>query len=110
MTRVKIDQERLAHGLERGIGRVEDAVVEYFLIPRKYRLRVPVCGLVSIAIQDNLAHKGVESTLQLSWPEFPFDSEYKHVVPVTSEAGNQQTIDAAYSHLFEYVGLDHDYE
>lgn len=106
-----IDYEKLAFGLERGIGRVEDDYVDYWAIPKRYRLRTRTCELASIAIQENLRQQGVHSEVKIGNLPVPIDKETKHVVTVLGEKDSDLTaIDATCSQLLGMVGLSWSYE
>lgn len=111
MINLSVDHEKLVFGLERGIGRVEDYVVHYWAIPKKYRLRTRTCGLASLAIQENLRQQEFSSAVKIRNLPVPIDGETQHVVSVLAEKDNDPTIiDATYSQLLGMVGLSWNYE
>lgn len=108
---VNIDPEKLAFGLQRGLGRVEDAAFDYFTIPKDYRLRMPMCGLVSLAIQEYMRSLGVSTDLYSSSPKLPFDPALEHVVPlIDMDGGDPLVVEGTFSQFLDYVGLNWSYE
>lgn len=109
MVEVIVDKEKLAHGLERGIGAANDI---YESIPRKYRLRTTVCGIASTAIRDYTRREGIPSRLVASRPQLEFDPRMGHAMPLIGAEGDPDptVIDASYSQFLSYAGLHWGYE
>lgn len=104
MSNVVIDTEKLAHGLEVGIGHTR-TVFERIAEPR--RLRSGCCGLVSAAIYEYAKHEDIPAQLLVSKPALPFDEELQHVFVAVGEAGeSQRIVDASYSQFLGHVGLN----
>ncbi len=112
MSRVVINQDLLAGGLQRGIGHIE-GWSGYLVVPLRYRLRVPVCALASLAVQEHLLTKGVKTSVLISRPELPFEDEDKveHIVAVAeTDEGEPTIIDASFSQLLGLVGMGWSYD
>ena len=108
MTKVFIDTEKLASGLEQGIADSNDFFSYY---PAEHRLRGPVCGVVSTAIQLYLHSSGIDSELIISKPKLPFDSSLEHVYLLIGMVGTDRVVvDASYSQFLSFVGLREGYE
>lgn len=109
MTEVLVDTEKLADGLELGIGHTDN----YFRLvaPREDRLRMTACGLVSTAIDRYALREGLPSRLMISQPKLPFDADIQHVVVLIDPDGSDPTlIDASPSQFLAYAGLTVAYE
>jgi hypothetical protein len=108
MSKVVIDYEQLAYGLEEGISHT-DTIFAY--LPYQYRLRASPCGLVSSGIHEYAKKEGLPSRLLISTPNIPVDLEMQHVVVGIGEEDTDLTlIDGSYSQFLGYVGLTETYE
>lgn len=91
--------ESLEHKLEQGLGHVYKGGL--FSLPPELRLRMGVCGIASIAVQEILRDEGVSSQLLLSRPELPVDETMDHVFVMTDDI----IIDPTYSQFVQYAGV-----
>lgn len=101
---LKIDYEKLAFGLERGIGNTRTIFAS--LEPHE-RLRITPCGLVSSAIHAYATRQGIDSMLAISNPQLDFDPKMQHVIPLLGHPDHTPTVvDASPSQFLTYVGLN----
>ncbi len=109
MSEVSVDREKLAYGLERGIGNSKTIFRE---VPKKYRLRVAPCGLVSTAISEYLRDMHVQHELIISRLFLSHEPDMQHVFPVIGDIyeDDPAAIDASYSQFLGHVGLHWGYE
>lgn len=102
MIRVR-NAEALADNLETGIGEVG---WYYELIPKELRLRLPVCGIASLAIANVLEEMGEKVKLVHSKPQLALLPEETHVFPVVySDEHTPVIIDPTYSSFLRFAGL-----
>ena len=94
--------EALTNDLEKGLGEVD-----WFSesLPTALRLRQSVCGIVSIALSEQLRQQGYDVQLVLSNPEIKADPRMQHVVPIVHHEGVDTIIDATYTQFLELSGL-----
>ncbi|OGL24746.1 hypothetical protein A3A68_01870 [Candidatus Saccharibacteria bacterium RIFCSPLOWO2_01_FULL_48_13] len=102
MPKLTVDTEKLAYGLERGIGHTNTI---FATIPEKLRLRSSPCGLVSSAIVEYLKNEDFPARQVISSPKLPFSPEMQHVIPLVGEENDPVVIDASFSQFLGYVGL-----
>src|ERR1700741_2336071 len=103
MSNVVIDNEKLAYGLELGIGHTRTIFAG---LPSNMRVRGSSCGLVSTAIYEYAQREDIPVELLISNPGLSFDADLQHVVVGVGEAGpNQRIVDASYSQFLGHVGL-----
>lgn len=103
-----VDTEKLAFGLEKGVGETNTPYIRY--APEE-RLRAPICGLASAAIASYARSEGIEAQLYISTPRFPFEPDMQHVVTIVNGEGLDGTIiDAAPSQFLAYAGMTLGYE
>lgn len=112
---VKVDVEKLTHGLEDGIGRNESSDIfmldTFSRFPVQQRLRLTPCGLVATAIDVYARREGFESRLLISSPNLKHDPEAQHVMAaIEDDTNNPTVIDASISRLLEDTGLSVAYE
>ncbi len=96
------DKDGVTTNLERGLGEIHWVANGFY---PSLRLRMPVCGLVSIALADRLVENGYDTELVISSPGVPRDEEKQHVMPLVHYKGQNVLIDATYSQFMEYAGL-----
>lgn len=97
-----LDPEALADDLENGLGSLN----HYFeLIPKEHRLRLPVCGVVSVAIARALEEAGHRVKLVQAKPRLAFDPEETHVFPVVQGGRRPIVVDATYGSFLRFAGL-----
>ncbi|OGL39644.1 hypothetical protein A3J32_02045 [Candidatus Saccharibacteria bacterium RIFCSPLOWO2_02_FULL_46_7] len=108
MSEVVVDTEKLAYGLERGIGH-SDTI--FSAAPIEFRLRCSPCGLVSSAINAYARRRDIPIQLMINSPNLAFDPEMQHVLPFLGEPSQELlVIDASFSLFLGYVGLGWGYE
>jgi hypothetical protein len=108
MSELVVDTDKLAYGLERGIGKTRTICAS---MPRQQRLRMAPCGLVSAAIHAYASHEDLPVRLAMSAPLLPFDSQMRHVVPMIGpEETDPTVIDASPSQFLAYAGITLEYE
>jgi hypothetical protein len=108
MTEVIVDTEKLAYGLEQGIGHSNTI---WRSAPEADRLRLAPCGLVSSAIHNYLVEQDIASRQIIVRPNLSFDPEMEHVLPLIGEKDQDPlVVDASYSQFLGYVGLCLGYE
>jgi len=91
--------ESLENKLEQGLGHVYKGGL--FSLPPELRLRMGVCGIASIAVQEILRDEGVSSQLVLSQPKLPVDETMDHVFVMVDDT----VIDPTYSQFVQYAGV-----
>ena len=95
--------EGLADNLETGIG---EAGWYYELIPKELRLRLPVCGLASVAIASVLEDMGEKVKVVHCKPQLAFDPQETHVFPIVyGDDRPPMIIDATFSSFLRFAGL-----
>ncbi|HUD03415.1 MAG TPA: hypothetical protein VMR51_01385 [Patescibacteria group bacterium] len=104
MTKLSIDNERLAVNLEKGIGYV-DKRFGAIGWPEKYRLRVPYCGLTSVATHEYFKSLRVPSTVLYGKIDTGVGEEIEHCVNQIDLDGNRYVIDCTYSQFLNLAGL-----
>lgn len=104
MTKLNLDTDRLATSLERGI--VEhDKFLSARVIGPELRLRMPYCGLASIAVSSYLSSLGYKTRVIENTPDLTVGMDITHVLTeVTLEEGTVY-IDPTYSQFMEYAGV-----
>ena len=107
MATVCIDHEKLAYGLEQGIGNTGAPVAS---LPADERLRMAPCGLVSSAIHQYAQREGIASRLGISSPKLSFHPEMQHVIAILGEDSDSVCVDASPSQFLMYAGLAVAYE
>ncbi len=108
MPEIVVDNEKLAWGLERGIGKTRTI---FSVLPASQRLRMTPCGLVSSAIHAYAVRENIPSCLVLSRPNLHIDPLMEHVVPLLGEFENNPTVvDASPSQFLMYAGISLAYE
>lgn len=70
-------------------------------LPSGLRLRMGVCGIASIAVQELLRQKGVSSQVMMSRPKLSFDEALEHVFVMVDDV----IIDPTYSQFVHYAGV-----
>lgn len=107
MSEVIVDTEKLAYGLERGIGYTDTI---WASVPSENRLRLAPCGLVSSSIHNYSTQNDIPSQEVIVSADFGFDSG-EHVLPLLGETNQDRVaVDASYSQFLGYVGLSLGYE
>jgi len=94
--------EALAADIEHGLGEVDWMSRS---LPSRLRLSQNICGIVSIALSEQLRQQGYDVELVLSVPEIKADPLMQHVVPVVHHEGIDTIIDATYTQFLEFAGL-----
>ncbi len=106
MPDLKIDHDKLAYGLEQGMGNTLTIFAD--LEPER-RLRTTACGLASTAIHLYAQQSGIPSRLVISTPRLSFDPEMQHVIPLLGD-DQPVAIETTPSQFLMYVGLSIAYE
>jgi hypothetical protein len=105
MSKVEVDCERLAQGLENGLD------PSGFSCFRELYLRLPMCGLVSTAVMLYMREQGVQAEMVISEPKLPFDPCMEHVmVAVPDQPETPFLIDATFGQFLQYTGYDIAYQ
>ncbi len=109
MAKVTVDTEKLAYGLERGIG---DTRTIFASLATEDRLRMTACGLVSSAITAYALNEGIACRQVISVPGVPIDPTMQHVIPLLgdTEGNNPVAIEASASLFLGYAGMMLGYE
>jgi len=95
--------EALAQDLETGLGELG---WYYELIPPNHRLRLPVSGIVSLAIASTLREAGHRVEVVQTHPQLSFCPDETHVFPVVEPDSLSPTIiDATYGSMLRFAGL-----
>lgn len=95
--------EALADDLEAGIGEVG---WYHELIPKELRLRLPVCGLASLALAYSYEEQGYTVDIIHSKPQLSFDTHESHVFPVVYTDSRVPTvIESTYGAFLRFSGL-----
>lgn len=104
MPGLAVDTERLAVNLEKGIGYV-DKRFRVIGWPEKYRLRVPYCGLTSIATHEYFKSVGVPSDVLYGKIDLGIGGEVEHCVNQIELDEDRWIIDCTYSQFLSLAGL-----
>lgn len=105
MMRLK-NEMALADDLERGLGDVHWLAGAY---DQSLRLRLPMCGITSVALTEAFRAVGVDAVAIESSPELTGENDAKHVfVSVDTENGTY-IVDPTYSQYLDAVGLSPGY-
>jgi hypothetical protein len=107
MSETTVDTEKLAYGLEIGIGNTSSVFAS---LPREERLRMTACGLVSTAIHAYAIREGIPSRLVLSTPQLASAPDMQHVVPLLGEGDDLMVVDASLSQFLGYAGISVEYQ
>lgn len=97
-----LNPEALADDLENGLGSLNPYLE---LIPKEHRLRLPVCGVVSVAIARALEDAGHKVKLVQAKPRLSFDPAESHVFPVVQSGNEPTVVDATYGSFLRFTGL-----
>ena len=103
MSSIEIDYEKLADGLETGMGHTQTI---YSSADKQHRLRITPCGLVSTAIHNYAKRNNFDSRLLMSHPDLEFDPSLKHCMTEIRTDQDSVTVDASFSQSLKYVGIN----
>lgn len=96
----------LVTSLEHGLGEVHWLTIGY---DSSLRLRLPVCGLTSLALANVMAENGIKASAVISSPDLSVDPAMKHVMVKAEVADQTVLIDPTYSQFLDFVGLSPGY-
>lgn len=100
---MRLENEKgLADDLERGIGEVH---WNAFTWDSSLRLRLPLCGITSLALTEALQGQGYDARSVESTSDFGIEPGMKHVFTVLNNDGQQYIIDPTFSQFLDTVGL-----
>jgi len=96
------NEQGLVDDLERGIGEVH---WNAFAWDSSLRLRLPLCGMVSLALTEALQKEGFDAECVESTTDLSTELEMKHVLTVLNTGDQRYIVDATYTQFLDTVGL-----
>lgn len=96
----------LAHDLETGLGEFHWLAAAY---NPSLRLRLPVCGLATLALVEAMRIDGVDAEAIISSPRIPADPDMRHVFARIRANGEERIVDPTYSQFLDMTGLSPGY-
>ena len=100
-------EQALANDLERGLGDIHWLAGVY---DPSFRLRLPMCGITSVALTEAFRSAGVDAEAIISSPEdFVAEPDSQHVFVKVKTKSGEYIVDPTYSQFLDKVGLSPGY-